>query len=376
MNRGYCTIAALFAAAAFALAAPGAWAQQSSQPAVAAGVEPGQAAAQSSYLARRKQVYDMVILGDVLGTGLWAGMNRVVETDERITVTGRIQENSGLARTRLYDWPQATAKLLESRPFDIAAIMLGANDAREIVTPEGELAFGSTEWREAYGAQIKALIEVLRANKVAVYWFGVPPMERDSYDEAMAVVAEVERQVTAELGVRHIDLRLMLLGPDGKYTDTGDDGTGAETRLRSRDGVKFIASGNDRLAAELMNLVRADMAVADGAPAPEVVISTPGVDLTPEQLAALPAFAAERADGEAPVPANPAALPGPDYVELAQVAPGALTPTAAADAFSAARKATAPGSAAQRLFVEGLWPETEKGAEDPFTAPLPEGREP
>lgn len=372
MNRGYCTIAALFAVAALALAAPGAWAQQSTQPAVAAGVEPGQSVPQSSYLARRKQVYDMVILGDVLGTGLWAGMNRVVETDERITVTGRIQENSGLARTRLYDWPQATAKLLESRPFDIAAIMLGANDAREIATPEGELAFGSPEWREAYGAQIKALIEVLRANNVAVYWFGVPPMERESYDEAMAVVAEVERQVTAELGIRHIDLRLMLLGPDGKYTDMGDDGTGQETRLRSRDGVKFITSGNDRLAAELMKLVRADMAVADGAPAPAVEASPAVRDLTPEQLAALPAFAAERADGESPMPVNPAALPGPDYVELAQIALGQSTPSASAAAFLAARKATEPGSPAHRLFVEGLWPETDKGADDPFTAPLPQ----
>ena len=301
----------MIAAGALALPGAGAWAQQAAQPAASGETQAG-SAPQSSYLARRKQVYDMVILGDVLGTGLWAGMNRVVETDERITVTGRIQENSGLTRSRVYDWPQATAKLLESLPFDIAAIMLGANDARDIAAAEGDLAFGSAEWRKAYAAQIKALVEVLRANNVAVYWFGVPPMERESYDEAMAVVAEVERQATAELGVRHIDLRLMLLGPDGKYTDTGDDGTGEETRLRSRDGVKFITRGNDRLAAELMKLVRADMAVADGAPAPAVVVSTPGVALTPEQLAALPEFAAERADGEEPSVIDPAGLPGPD----------------------------------------------------------------
>ncbi|MEM7634780.1 MAG: hypothetical protein AAF299_09495, partial [Pseudomonadota bacterium] len=56
--------------------------------------------AQSSYLPSRKQVYDIVIMGDVLGTGLWAGMNRFVETEDRVTVTGRIQENSGLARPK------------------------------------------------------------------------------------------------------------------------------------------------------------------------------------------------------------------------------------------------------------------------------------
>jgi hypothetical protein len=368
MSRIRYILAALLATGTLAVAAPGSHAQQWGEPAVPVY----EAAPQSSYLAQRKQVYDMVILGDVLGTGLWAGMNRVVETDDRITVTGRIQENSGLTRARVYDWPQATAKLLESREFDIAAIMLGANDAREFITPDGELAFGSPEWRAAYGEQIKALVNVLKAGKVAVYWFGVPPMARDTYDEAMAVVAQVERDVTAELGVRYIDLRLMLLGPDGKFTDSGDDGTGEVTRLRAHDGVKFITRGNDRLASELMKLVHADIAVADGAPAPAAVISTPGIQLTPEQLAALPAFAAERADGEEPSAIDSAGLPGPDYVELAASAPGEADATAARRAFESARNATEPGSAAHRLFVEGLWPETDKGADDPFTAPLPQ----
>ena len=372
MTRARHIFAVLLAAGTLAVAAPWADAQQTGEPAAGAAELPSEQVPQSSYLARRKQVYDMVILGDVLGTGLWAGMNRVVETDDRITVTGRIQENSGLTRARVYDWPQATAKLLESREFDIAAIMLGANDAREISTADGELAFGSLEWRAAYGERIKELVNVLRAGKVAVYWFGVPPMERESYDEAMAVVADVERDVTAQLGVRYIDLRLMLLGPDGKFTDSGDDGTGEVTRLRARDGVKFITRGNDRLASELMKLVHADMAVADGAPAPAVIISTPGVQFTPEQLAALPAFGAERADGEEPVAVDPAGLPGPDYVELAAVAPGETDAAAATRAFEAARKATEPGSPAHRLFVEGLWPETDKGAGDPFTAPLPQ----
>ena len=64
---------------------------------------------------------------------------------------------------------------------------------------------------------------------------------------AMKVVAEVERQVMAERGIRYIDLRLLLADSDDKYTDRGDDGTGTIVRLRSRNGVKFIAGGNDRL---------------------------------------------------------------------------------------------------------------------------------
>lgn len=327
---------------------------------------------QTSYLPRAKQVYDVVILGDVLGTGLWAGMNRVVESEDKVTVTGRIQESSGLGRPRLYNWTNAAAKLLDARQFDIAAIMLGANDARDITTEAGKLDFGSDEWRKVYAERMKELIKVLRDGKVAVYWFGVPPMASEAYDKSMQVVAAVERQVMAEEGVRYIDLQLLLRGSDGAYTDSGDDGTGEVVRLRSRDGVKFITRGNDRLASELMKLVKADIAVAEGGAAPSAQVAPvgPQVRLTPEQLAAMPAFAAERADGADEEPVDPSALPGPDYIELATLSETQRQATGTDKLFSATRRATINGSSAHQLYDDGLWPEPAGEGTDPFSAPL------
>jgi len=329
-----------------------------------------ESAAQSSYLPARKQVYDIVIMGDVLGTGLWAGMNRFVETEDRVTVTGRIQENSGLARPKLYNWAKAADNLLESRPFDIAAIMLGANDARDINTPDGFLRFGSDEWRKAYAEQINALVSALKKHKVAIYWIGVPPMRRKSYDTAMKVVAEVERQVMAERGIRYIDLRLLLADSDDKYTDRGDDGTGTIVRLRSRNGVKFIAGGNDRLAVELMKLVRADIAIADGAGGgPAVVPLQEEVILTPEELAALPAFVAERPGAEAPVKIEPAQLPGLNYTEIARVNEDAIKRAAreGLTLFDKVGSSTVPGSAARLLFMDGVWPDAPADRFDSFS---------
>ncbi len=326
---------------------------------------------QSSYLPRRKQIYDIVIMGDVLGTGLWAGMNRFVESEDRVTVTGRVQENSGLARPKLYNWAKAADKLLESRQFDIAAIMLGANDARDINGPDGFLRFGSDGWRKAYGQQVRAMVEVLKKRNVAVYWIGVPPMGRDSYDDSMKVVASVERQIMAETGVRYIDLRLLLADSDDSYTDRGDDGTGTIVRLRSRDGVKFIAAGNDRLAVELMKLVRADIAIADGASGPAVAPLQEEVILTPEELAAMPAFSAERPGGEFPVKIEPASLPGLNYTEIARVTEDAIKRAAreGVTLFDKVRSSTAPDSAAQKLFSEGLWPEAPADRFDAFSKP-------
>jgi len=335
------------------------------------GVPVTENASQSSYLPTRKQTYDIVIMGDVLGTGLWAGMTRYVETEDRVIVTGRIQENSGLARPKLYNWAKAADKLLESRPFDIAAIMLGANDARDINGPEGFLRFGDEGWRKAYGQQIRSLLNVLKKRRLAIYWIGVPPMRRKSYDDSMKVIASVERQIMAEVGVRYIDLRLLLADSDDNYTDRGDDGTGTIVRLRSRSGVKFIAAGNDRLAVELMKLVRADIAIADGASGPAVVPLQEEVILTPEELAAMPAFVAERPGEEFAVKIEPANLPGLNYTEIARVTEDAIKRAAreGLTLFDKVRSSTAPDSAAQKLFTEGTWPEAPTERFDAFSMP-------
>jgi hypothetical protein len=69
MTRARHIFAVLLAAGTLAVAAPWANAQQTGEPAAGAAELPSEQVPQSSYLARRKQVYDMVILGDVLGTG-------------------------------------------------------------------------------------------------------------------------------------------------------------------------------------------------------------------------------------------------------------------------------------------------------------------
>jgi len=193
-------------------------------------------------------------------------------------------------------------------------------------------------------------------------------MGRESYDDSMKVIASVERQLMAEFGVRHIDLRRLLADSDDKYTDRGDDGTGTIVRLRSSGGVKFIAAGNDRLAVELMKLVRADIAIADGASGPAAVPLQEEAILTPEELAAMPAFVAERSGGELPVKIEPANLPGLNYTEIARVTEDAIKRAAreGLSLFDKVSSSTEPDSAAHRLFSEGIWPEAPADRFDAF----------
>ena len=44
----------------------------------------------------------------------------------------RFNEESGLARPEVYDWPATVPKILASNAYDVIVVMLGANDRQTI----------------------------------------------------------------------------------------------------------------------------------------------------------------------------------------------------------------------------------------------------
>ena len=301
----------------------------------------GAASAQTTgYIGKPRDSYTVYVFGDLLATGLWAGMGRAVAGDARFRLDGRVREDSGLARPQLYDWSQALPRILESNRVDIALLFLGANDGRDMTAGDARHTFGGDGWRTAYGAALDRVIAILKDNGTAVYLIGLPAMASPEHDAAAMVIAELQKERAAALGVRYVDLRALLAAPDGSYTDTGPDNTGEITRLRARDGIKFIARGNDRVAAEVMKLVRADVAVADGEmPASEV---PPVVEARPGEVVVL-------AQDELPDPGSVA-------VAAAGQATAGSAPT---------RMRT--GSPAAALYRDGIWPDPQPGRIDDFS---------
>ena len=79
----------------------------------------------ASYLGEPREGYKIFVIGDSLAGGLWAGLTRQIREDDRLSVTGRFKEDSGLARPEIYDWPRAMQGILERNQFDIAVVMIG-----------------------------------------------------------------------------------------------------------------------------------------------------------------------------------------------------------------------------------------------------------
>ncbi len=196
----------------------------------------------------------VLVVGDSLSISLADTLDGVLNGHGRAMVRlGRV--GGGLTWPELLDFPQALPDLLRTHRPDVAIFMIGANDARPLVTPDGtRVLFDSTPWKAAYAAAAARLIDmVLAANPgAAVFWVGAPPMADRNLSAALRTVnAALRSACTAAASCRFIDTWDIFSDAEDAYTPTARDPGGAQVPLRTGDGVHLTDTGARRLTARV-----------------------------------------------------------------------------------------------------------------------------
>jgi len=304
----------------------------------------------------------ILVVGDAIGGGLGAGLLRMAEADGGYEVTIRYNEESGLVRSDVYDWGETLPKILEGKGYDIVVVLLGTNDRQQIRTGNVRFAFNSPDWVTAYKARLDRIMDSLVASGTKVYWIGIPPMGNPDYDAAMQAITALQKERAEAKGITFLDFRAAFTNPDGSYTDSGPDDTGAIRKLRSRDGVTFFKQGNNRMGQLLLAAIE-----KSGPPAetPAEQAAARGDLQGPTQAATPPAEIPWFGTND---PAGGAITVQPEGVTsvaaLAPAGPG-LPPSAA---MSALEQLARPGSAAEKLFGSGEPAPAPAGRVDDFAA--------
>jgi hypothetical protein len=293
----------------------------------------------------------VLVLGDAIGGGLGAGLSRMAESSGDYDVSNRFNEESGLARPEVYDWPATVSKILGSNAYDVIVVVLGANDTQAIRQDGLRIVFGSEPWAEAYAARVDRLLAELSASGARIIWVGPPPMREPDYDAAVRDIAAIQRARVEARGLTFIDMRPDLSGPGGVYADTGPDETGTVRRLRGRDGISFYKAGNNRMGQIVLAAIESE----GTQPAPEEAESAG------EPARQVPLFGQVLMDGEAytvqpeGVTANAVMLAGAGLESEA--------------ALRALRDIAPKGSAAEQLFRRGAASSAPAGRADDFAVP-------
>jgi hypothetical protein len=302
-----------------------------------------------------RQPAQILVLGDAIGGGMGAGLQRVSEADGTYQVSLRFNEESGLARPEVYDWAATLPKILASNSYDVIVVMIGANDRQPIRVGDTRHAFGSPAWRDAYAANIDALLDLLAGSGARVIWVSQPPMQDPDYDEALKAISALQRERVEARGLTFLDIRGGLLNPDGSFAETAQDDAGDVVRIRGRDGVTFFKAGNNRVGRTVLAAIE-----SSAAPAPQV---SPGKSARERPTPQAPLFGQALVDG-----GSYTVSPEGVTANAMLLAAGGLDPQSA---LRTLRSIAPAGSPAERLFRLGDAPQAPRGRADDFSVPPP-----
>jgi uncharacterized protein len=321
----------------------------------------GSSAEEPMIAESEKQLTQILVLGDAIGGGMGAGLQRVADAGVDYQVSMRFNEESGLARPEVYDWAATLPKILASNPYDVIVVMIGANDRQPIRAGDTRHAFGSEGWVEAYEANVDALLDVLAASGAKVIWVSQPPMKDADYDDALKAVSALQRNRVEAHGMTFLDIRGDLLNPDGSFAETGLDEAGNTVRLRSRDGITFFKAGNNLVGRTILAAIEGDQRTA--------LELSPGPGKSGKEQQAVqagpqvPLFGQALADG-----GSYTVSPEGVTANAILLAAGGLDPQSA---LKTLRNIAPQGSNAERLFKRGEVAQAPRGRTDDFSAPPP-----
>jgi hypothetical protein len=201
------------------------------------------------------------VFGDSMADGLWAGLYRNLQSDQRFRFVRFSKPSTGLTRLDYLDVPAVTEAQLAAQPMDVAVVLFGANDQQGIYTDTHKVVpYGGDQWAGVYAAHMQKLLDVFKARGIPVYWVGLPRMERAGFDKGAMAINEIDAETASLNGVSFIPTAARTADPAGAYAAyLPNPATGRPELMRAKDGIHMTMAGYLRLAAPVSERLLADL---------------------------------------------------------------------------------------------------------------------
>lgn len=207
----------------------------------------------------RKSRYNVVVLGDSLGDGMWAGLYHVLRQDKRFNVIKKSRVATGFSRKDYYDWNAAVREIAAETRIDIAVVVMGTNDRQPIVENGARYALFDDNWREVYERRVDDFTTTLKATGAQIYWLELPVMRSPRFGADMESFNGIFEDRSRANGITFVRTDGLATGADGGYTAYGPDRSGRTRLLRAEDGIHFTMAGYELLGDTVANAILANV---------------------------------------------------------------------------------------------------------------------
>lgn len=220
-------------------------------PARLAGLAPNLSDAMQS-----GRTVEIGVFGDSFGDGIWWALSQQLRGDARFRLHQFSQRSTGFA-----GWADMTGDFrakLDTQPLDAAIISFGANDTHGLTVDGRHVEFMSDPWREVVGARLAAVVSLLRARGIQVYWIGLPRMRQPAFEAKVRALNGFYAARMQALAVPFIDTVGATTDVQGRYADRlVNPDTGQPMLARAGDGIHMSMNGYRLLTEGLVrHLVR------------------------------------------------------------------------------------------------------------------------
>lgn len=211
----------------------------------------------------------ILVIGDSLADGLWAGVYRRTRVFDDVTVERHTRVSSGLSRPDYYDWNAEIDEVIADEDMDIAIVSIGLNDGQPVFY-EGrwDHDFGTPEWDRIYRERVVAFMTELTNAGIPTFWLGLPTVRSAEFDQRVQHMNDIYREAAAETGVHFVEIRSLTADASGAYAAYLDDEEGRQRLMRANDGIHFTGRGYEMLGQALVDAIAQSLGVLTDADGP------------------------------------------------------------------------------------------------------------
>jgi uncharacterized protein len=222
-------------------------------------------AAEEEESLRKRFVYSetnplrVLFIGDSMIEGpIYVMFTRIIDSDKSIESSIKSRHSSGLSRPDYYNWQNEVEALFTKQKYDCVIVLLGTNDAQDLIVQGRTIPFNSKEWQSTYRSRTLSFISYLNDNVPEVYWIGLPRMKKPVFDSSMKIINDIHSNVCGNFKrVRYIPTNDLLGDKMGNYTDFITIGKQIDF-FRAADGIHLLYPAGKIIADLLFDTVTRD----------------------------------------------------------------------------------------------------------------------
>lgn len=193
-----------------------------------------------------KENCKVLMIGDsVMGDVEFSMIRLLKKSQPSWKVISGYKVSSGLTNQQYYDWPKVAEKLVNQYKPDYVLVLMGTNDAQNMIVNGKATVFGKEPWVEEYQRRVRLIVNNLEENSPYWLWVQLPTVKNNSFNQRLEIIRQAQSEGTEN---RILETKSIL----------GENSQMVNMKLRANDGTHLNATGANLLAQHIYTKLTKD----------------------------------------------------------------------------------------------------------------------